>query len=1260
MPRLRPFLIAAMLGAPLFAAANPFEAPDADPDKLPSAPEGFEVRVFAKEPLVRNPAALAFDRRGRLFVAMGPQWRGPTAETKGDEVRMLVDDDGDGEADRFTVFAEGFNSAQAIAWRGDTLWVANSPDLTAVRDTDGDGVADEYTKVFTDLGNLEHSLHGLNFAPDGWLYMSKGNSKGISLAGEVPREPGRIAPQAFRELWGVAGPAGAPDLPEPQRFDRETYRRTHQDPRDDWGQMGGMLRFAPAERRLEIVARGFRNPWDIAFDAGFNWLGTDNDQTGGDRIFMPFRGAHFGWSHPWAPHWTGENNPPTTPCSGPIIEGSYTGIAFCDSPHFPDSARGTWFVADWMRRALYQYIPAWDGARSVPGGGRYGEFLRGEGALFRPVDIDFGPDGALWLCGWGREYGGAFDGSGAQKNEGRIFRLVAKDRPLVKAERPAKPIAEVGRCRALVADLGSWVAAWRINAQDELLRRGQRAAGPLLAALQNDPPPALETWALWTLARLGWQGDPAVTDANPNRRLQWLRAGRGDALAALADPDPRLRLAAVESAGGSSSTASASVPPELASAFVARLAEESDPTVYQALWRNLLPAADDAAARRMLADPRPGVRRAGALILMERLAIGDGEALALLDDPDKATKDLAALWLAKTKPASDQPAPAADPSDPPVPDAYPLARNIAAESGRAYAAGTLRAGEPTYTDRRYAVRAFPEFLRGAPMIRTANNDDGSAGSGLLRFDAPLAVTVYVAHDERAAAKPAWLADFGDSDSTIQTDDATYRLWAKDYPAGRITLGGNTPDGRAGGKGNYFVVLAPQPLAPRAALATADQSLAALPDADPVRGEALFHAAAGANCATCHTLGGRGHAFGPDLTGAGDRFDARHLIDSMLDPNAIVAEGFGLIAVTMKDGTAYSGVLRDQSGLAVTLALPGGGIAQLPRADIATEDRLSASAMPPMGALLSPQNIADLTAYLMGQKSVPQTGFAFQRQGDRLIASLDGQPIGAYLLRHDQLLRPAWIDIKTASGTPVTRDFPPAHPEDNDHAFNHPGITVAFGHLDGGDYWRNGARVEHIRFAEEPRGGPDEASFAVENRFLTAAGDSVACTQIARYTLRRHALGWTLRIAAEFSNPDRGFYFGDQEESGLCVRIATPLRVQGGSGAIVNSRGERDGAETWGKEADWWDYAGTAASGERAGVLVVPHPANARKCWGHTRDYGVMVINPFPRQPKERREPYVKTEVPRGEAFRLGYTVLIHGGAGEAAVARAAAALVGSE
>ena len=89
-----------------------------DDTALPIVPDGFVVDVVAREPLVRNPCVMAFDQRGRLFVGQGQQWRAPTPDTPGDRVDLLIDDDGDGTADRVHTFADGFNCIQGLGVAG--------------------------------------------------------------------------------------------------------------------------------------------------------------------------------------------------------------------------------------------------------------------------------------------------------------------------------------------------------------------------------------------------------------------------------------------------------------------------------------------------------------------------------------------------------------------------------------------------------------------------------------------------------------------------------------------------------------------------------------------------------------------------------------------------------------------------------------------------------------------------------------------------------------------------------------------------------------------------------------------------------------------------------------------------------------------------------------------------------------------------------------------------------------------------------------
>lgn len=252
--------------------------------------------------------------------------------------------------------------------------------------------------------------------------------------------------------------------------------------------------------------------------------------------------------------------------------------------------------------------------------------------------------------------------------------------------------------------------------------------------------------------------------------------------------------------------------------------------------------------------------------------------------------------------------------------------------------------------------------------------------------------------------------------------------------------------------------------------------------------------------------------------------------------------------------------------------------------------------------------------------------------------LGAQPLAAYVFKHAELTWPALVNVRTVSGVPVTRPFPA--PANADHRWMHPGIAISFGHLDGHDYWRLKAKVSHDRFLSEPTADRDRVAWAALNRYLSEDGQRVVCWEEARYSLERETDALRLQMESVFFNDERDFYFGDQEESGLCLRVTDNLSVKNGTGTVLNDRGEQNEAGTWGREFRWIDYSGTL-DGQRVGLRVAPHAENPRACWSHTRDYGVLVANPFPRQPQSRREPYVRTWVRKGERYRLRFSISIY-------------------
>ena len=1226
-------------------------------EDFPLVSEDIEVALFAEQPLVRNPCVIAFDARGRLCVGMGPQYRAPTPDTPPDSVWIVTDGDGDGRAETCMEFATGFNCVQGLAWQGDWLWVANAPELTRVRDTNGDDVADEYIRVYTDLGNLEHALHGLNIGPDGKLYMSKGNSKGLTIL------PDRIAPAAFRELWGIEVPPGTPE-PTPVAFTASSYRKNYQDPRDDWGVTGGILRCDDDGGNLEITSRGFRNPWDIAFDDRFDWLGTDNDQTMGDKIFAPFYGSHFGWGHPWSYDWKGDSHLPTAPSSGPLFEGSGAGVIHCRIPGYPERYNDVFLINDWLNREVFIYRSRWDGAWRKPdrqplevlahaGGGR--SMSLSSGRAFDPVDVEMGPDGAIWITSWGRQYGAHYVKSNLA-NEGRIYRLWPKDFSPLVAERNPAPLTEWS-VEQLITDLGSHVPAWRTNAQAELIRREKNVVPALLAVLERDNlSAALETWIVWTLGRI----DPADSwfDGNQNRKIQSLRLAAfhrnpaPDVRNALNDPEPRVRLEAVLALRQSGL-------PRQAEALIELATRETDRIVYYATWGALMDLLPVAERKALLADERPGVRLAALLGLLEEDALADDEIELFTSDAHPPIAELAAKRLDgkhrfehRGRPLT---ATTAGESQLVKPVVIPFT-DIVASTDRPYRAALLRVGTPYYTDRDYHITKVPSELEGLTFLQTACGDADATSGITVTLNLTYPSTVYFIDDARAEALPAWARDTWRPTSLVieGSDPRVMKVYAAELPAGPLTLG-TSRDGIRARKGNYLLAVRPRLLAPDGTVATETTILPLLGEADPGRGRDLFFSAQGANCAACHRAAGHGNNHAPDLSEIGSRTDAKTLIQSIIDPSANIVEGFATQLITTRDGETHAGIVLEETGRHITLAIAGHAL-KVDRKEIESRERLPISAMPPgYDAMMSSRQLADLVAFLQTLKKpepiqVADGEFAFQREEGKLDLFLGQTRVATCLLDHDKLTRRAFVNVATPSGIPVTRNFPPRKPEDIDpgyraeagiiHPVMHPGLWMSFGWIEGNDYWRLTSKVKHEAFLEAPVGKRGEASFRTRDRYLSRDGKNTVCWQDTRYRFRHVEAGIRLDWDAEFYNDARDFRFGDQEESGLAIRIASPLRVQGGNGKIVNNRGETNGSGTWGKPFEWINYSGEI-DGQRVGLLVIPHPDNPRPSWSHSRDYGVLVSNPFPKQPKERREPYVTTTVKQGERLRLRYTVLIH-------------------
>ena len=258
--------------------------------------------------------------------------------------------------------------------------------------------------------------------------------------------------------------------------------------------------------------------------------------------------------------------------------------------------------------------------------------------------------------------------------------------------------------------------------------------------------------------------------------------------------------------------------------------------------------------------------------------------------------------------------------------------------------------------------------------------------------------------------------------------------------------------------------------------------------------------------------------------------------------------------------------------------------------------------------------------------------------DSLTITIGDQPFAKYRWNDEQVRRPYFENVHAPGGFQVTRNHPPREGDAADHATMHPGLWMAFGDLSGYDFWRNKAEVKHVGFSERPKADGNRGGFAVLNRYRT--GDAVVCNETCRIRLIARPASTLILWDSQFTGVD-DFYFGDQEEMGLGIRVATPLAVKSG-GQIVNSDGLIDEKQIWGKPADWCDYHGTIG-GQQVGILLAADPKNFRRSWFHARDYGVLVANPFG-QNAFTKGPLSKITVKQGESLRIRFAILIHAGA----------------
>ena len=375
--------------------------PAAEQQKLFRLAEGYEIQLFASEeqfPELANPVALNFDNRGRLWVSTMqsyPHWKPKTKLD--DKLLVFEDSDGDGRADRCTEFAGGLHQPTGFELTGDGAYVAQQPDILLLRDTDGDGRADSRIRklIGFDSADSHHGIAAFEWGPDGGLYFQEGTFK-------------------FSQ---VESPYGLTRLHE-----------------------AGVWRYEPRTEKFGVHASlAFANPWGHVFDRwgqdfiadaspGFNYWAAPIS----GRIDYPRK--HPGGSQH---RRVSKGSGPQEPCPT-FIQKRVRPSAGCElvsSRHFPPEAQGNYLLCNVIgERSILQHEMREEKSGFV--GTEVERLVYCEDGNFRPIDLQFGPDGALYIVDWHNALIGHLQHNLREPHRdhahGRIWRVTYPARPLLK------------------------------------------------------------------------------------------------------------------------------------------------------------------------------------------------------------------------------------------------------------------------------------------------------------------------------------------------------------------------------------------------------------------------------------------------------------------------------------------------------------------------------------------------------------------------------------------------------------------------------------------------------------------------------------------------------------------------------------------------------------------------------------------------------------------------------------------------------------
>lgn len=478
--------------------------------------DGLEVQLFACEPQLLSPTSIDVDHLGRVWVCEAVNYRkfrNPSNEERaaGDRILVLEDTDGDGRADKQTVFYQGtdIDSPHGVTVLGKQVIVSAGSQVLVFTDEDGDLKPESKRPLFTGIDGVQHDhgIHAFNIGPDGKLYFNFGNEG--------------------KQLKSATGETIVDKAGNRVEDSRQPY------------QQGMVFRCNLDGTELETLGWNFRNNWELCVDSFGNLWQSDNDDDGnrGTRINFVMEFGNYGyrdeltgdtWQVPRIgleaekplQHWH-LNDPGVVPNILQTGAGSPTGICFYEGTLLPAAFQNQIIHTDPGPSVVRAYPVEQQGAgyqASIL------NLIQGEkDPWFRPVDVCTAPDGSLFVADW---YDPGVGGHRMGDTKyGRIFRILPTGHKGYQV-----PKINLADAKSASEALFNPNLATRFLAQQTLQRLGLQAVPALEEALKQAPSDALQARALWQLAIVS--GQPAVQVAqalkheSPNVRITGIRMAR--------------------------------------------------------------------------------------------------------------------------------------------------------------------------------------------------------------------------------------------------------------------------------------------------------------------------------------------------------------------------------------------------------------------------------------------------------------------------------------------------------------------------------------------------------------------------------------------------------------------------------------------------------------------------------------------------------------------------------------------------------------